>query len=171
VEWADERALDGSGQCALVVGSGLGDDAELVAAHGFDTTAFDVAPSAIAAAQRRFPGSPVKYLAADLLDPPAEWVRAFDLVVESLTVQSLPDPPRAEAIARVSRMVAPGGSLLVIAAARDEADGPVSGPPWPLIRREIDAFASDGLEPVRIEHLPDAAEPGEHRWRAEFRRP
>jgi len=33
---------------ALVVGSGLGDDAEHVASLGFDTLAFDVSPTAIA---------------------------------------------------------------------------------------------------------------------------
>jgi hypothetical protein len=38
------------------------------------------------------------------------------LVVESLTVQSLPRQLRAAAIARVREVVAPGGTLLVIAA-------------------------------------------------------
>ena len=65
-------------------------------------------------------------------------------------------------------MVAPGGTLLVVATARDEADGPVDGPPWPLTRGEVEAFASDGLEAVGIE---DVRWPGVPvRWRAEFRR-
>jgi 2-polyprenyl-3-methyl-5-hydroxy-6-metoxy-1,4-benzoquinol methylase len=74
----------GSGR-ALVVGCGLGDDAEHVASLGFTTVAFDVAPSAIAAARRRFPNSTVEYVTADLLAPPASWARAFDLVVEVFT--------------------------------------------------------------------------------------
>ena len=168
VEWAQARGLDGEGRRALVVGSGLGDDAEYVAGLGFDTVAFDVAASAVRAAQRRFPDSKVRYVAADLLDPPVAWREAFDLVVESLTVQSLPDPPRRAAIARVADLVAPGGTLLVIASGREAAHGPVQGPPWPLTRAEIDAFATGGLRPVRIEHIPDA---GELRWRAEFARP
>ena len=65
-------------------------------------------------------------------------------------------------------MVAPGGTLIVIASARDE-QGPDEGPPWPLTRAEIDAFAADGLEPVRVEDVRDAQAP--RRWRAEFRRP
>jgi ketosteroid isomerase-like protein len=44
-------------------------------------------PTAIAAARRRFPGSVVRYQTADLLDPPPPWQQAFDLVVESLTLQ------------------------------------------------------------------------------------
>lgn len=169
VEWG--AGIDGGGRRALVVGAGLGADAEYVAGLGFETVAFDVSATAIRTARRRFPDSRVDYVAADLLDPPAEWREAFDLVVESLTVQSLPDPPRRDAIAQVGRMVAPGGTLLVIATARDEADGPVHGPPWPLTRAEVESFASGGLEPRRIEDLRDSEQPDIHRWRAEFERP
>ena len=167
--WMSELGLRGDGRRALVVGSGPGDDAELVAALGFDTVAFDIAPSAISMARARFPGSVVHYRTADLLDPPVEWVRAFDLVVEVFTVQSLPDPPRSQAIVNVSRMVAPGGMLLVVAAVRDV--DPLSGPPWPLARGELEAFATGGLEPVRIERVAAPGKPGEQRWRAQFARP
>ena len=166
VEWAAARELRGEGRRAIVVGCGLGDDAELIAGLGFATVAFDVAPTAVAAAQRRFPGSVVEYVAADLLDLPPAWERAFDLVFDSRTFQSLPDPPRAAAIAQAARLVAPGGTLLVLANARDEADGPVEGPPWPLTRAEIDAFAAGPLDAVRVEDLLDRSGPY---WRAEFR--
>jgi SAM-dependent methyltransferase len=169
VEWAQARAGDGRGRRALVVGSGLGDDAEHVAGQGFDTVAFDVSPTAIRAARARFPASAVRYRAADLLDPPPEWRAAFDLVVESLTVQALPDAVRPRAIANVAAMVAPGGTLVVIAAARDEREA-ASGPPWPLTRAEIDAFATAGIRAVRIELLGGPAEPDERRWRAELER-
>jgi SAM-dependent methyltransferase len=168
VQWA--AGVHGGGRRALVVGSGLGADAEYVAGLGFATVAFDVSATAIRTARRRFPDSQVDYVAADLLDPPPEWREAFDLVVESLTVQSLPDPPRRDAIAQVGRMVAPGGTLLVIATARD-GDGPVQGPPWPLTRAEVESFAAGGLVPVRIEDLRDAEQPEIHRWRAQFARP
>ena len=83
---------------------------------------------------------------------------------DALTVQSLPDAVRPLAIRNVGRLVAPRGTLLVVASARDEADGPVDGPPWPLTRAEVESFASGGVEAVRIEELPGP------RWRAEFRR-
>jgi len=166
VEWAAARDLRGDGRRAIVVGCGLGDDAEHIAGLGFATVAFDIAPTAVAAARRRFPDSAVRYVAADLLDPPPEWEGAFDLVFESRTIQSLPDPPRAAAIAQVARLVAPGGRQLVLANARDSADGPVDGPPWPLTRAEIDAFADGRLDVVRVEGLPDRSGPY---WRAEFR--
>jgi SAM-dependent methyltransferase len=151
---------------ALVVGAGLGDDAEYVAGLGYATVAFDVSESAVRLAQERFPGSGVRYQAADLLAPPAEWRQAFDLVVEIMTVQALPEPLHAQAIARVAEFVRPGGTLLVIASGREEG-GPVFAPPWPLTPSEIAAFAADGLETGKIEDLRDGER---HRWRAAFHR-
>jgi SAM-dependent methyltransferase len=170
-EWADERALHGDGLTALVVGCGLGRDAEYLAGLGFDTDAFDISASAIEVARRRHPNSAVRYVVADLLDPPSSWLASFDLVVESMNVQALPDPPRRRAIGNVGRLVAPGGKLVVIALGRDDSRGPVQGPPWPLDRDEIDAFAVEDLRPVRVEDVHEGGQPGPHRWRAEFHRP
>jgi SAM-dependent methyltransferase len=166
VEWAEARALEGGGRRAVVVGAGLGEDAEYLSARGFDTVAFDVAATALKLAAQRFPGSRVDYRVADLLDPPPVWRRAFDLVFESLTVQSMPPDLHEAAIARVGELVAPGGTLLVVAAGRDE-DAAAAGPPWPLTRGELDAFAAGGLQVKRIEELRD---PSVFRWRAEYRR-
>jgi SAM-dependent methyltransferase len=168
--WADATGVDGGGRRALVVGCGLGEDAEFVAALGFDTVAFDVSASAIRAARRRFPDSAVRYMTADLLDPPPSWRCAFDLVVESMTLQALPDPPRRYAIPNVGHMVAPGGTLLVIARARDDDSEPDDGPPWSLTRAEIDALTGTGLRSVQIEEIRNDGPPPTHRWRAEFRR-
>ena len=169
VAWAEARGLAGDGRRALVVGSGLGDDAEYIARLGFGTVAFDIAPTAIAAARRRFPDSAVDYVVADLLDPPAAWRRAFDFVLESITVQALPPSLHPAAIAAVAGMVAPGGTLLVISAGREEGE-PADGPPWPLTRAEIDAFAAGGLAPVGMEELRDASDPAYRRWRVEYAR-
>jgi SAM-dependent methyltransferase len=169
-QWAQARGLDGHGFRAVVVGCGLGGDAAYIAGLGFDTVAFDVAASAIESARWRFPESPVQYRTANLLDLPDAWSEAFDLVIESLTVQSLPDAVRPEAIANVGKLVAPGGTLIVVATARGDEDSAQDGPPWPLSRAEINAFATGGLRSVRIESLPHGDQPSVCRWRAEFRR-
>lgn len=165
--WAQAQRIAGHGRRAVVAGCGLGADAEYVAGLGFGTTAFDIAGTAIREARRRYPHTPVRYQIADLLNPPPQWLRAFDLVVEIITVQALPDPPRRQAIVNVGRLVAPGGTLLAIAAARDETAGEQSGPPWPLTRGEIDAFATDGLTPIDVELITDG---DTARWRASFHR-
>jgi hypothetical protein len=165
--WAREHDVQGAGRRALVVGAGLGDDAEFVAGLGFDTVAFDFAPTAVAMVRERFPSSPVEYVVADLLDPPAEWSRAFDLVVESLTVQSLPPAMHPAASERVGEFVAPGGTLLVVSVARRD-DEEVDGPPWPLTRAEIEAFTADRLELRRLDELPDHDGRAMRWWRAEL---
>jgi SAM-dependent methyltransferase len=158
----------GAGRRALVVGCGLGRDAEYLAGLGYATTAFDIAATAVRVARERHPDSPVDYRVADLLDPPAAWRRAFDLVLESNNVQALPPPLRQRAIAAPATFVAGSGTLLVLAAAAAEGDG--DGPPWPLTRAEIDAFATDGLRQVSAEEIPAPDDPLTVRWRAVYTR-
>ena len=169
VEWARERQP--KGQSAIVIGCGHGRDAEFVAGLGFDTTAFDVSATAVRQAIGRHPDSAVRYVVADLLDPPSPWRAEFDLVVESMTVQALPDPPRGQAISNIADLVAPGGTLIAIALAHNGQTDRDDGPPWSLDRSEIDAFAARGLHPVRVEEIGDPGPDAVRRWRAEFRRP
>ena len=166
VDWV-ERQPATSG-LTLVVGSGLGDDAAFLAAHGYRVIAFDISRSAIESARRRFPTSPVDFRIADLLNPPAEWRQHFDLVVETYTTQSLPVRLRPTVVLHVGRFVAPGGKLVVLAVARD-VDQAVDGPPWPLSRADIESFAVEGLEVLSLDEIRDP--PGTHHWRAVFSRP
>jgi SAM-dependent methyltransferase len=166
VDWV-ERQPATSG-LTLVVGSGLGDDAAFLAAHGYRVIAFDISQSAIESARHRFPTSPVDFRVADLLNPPPEWRQHFDLVVETYTTQSLPVRLRPTVVLHVGRFVAPGGQLVVLAVARD-GDGPIDGPPWPLSRSDIESFAVEGLEVLSLEEIRDP--PGTHHWRAVFSRP
>ena len=165
VEWCERSGRRGNQARALVVGSGPGHDAELLSRLGFATTAFDVSPTAVAATRARFPDSRVDYVAADLLALPAEWHRAFALVVEIFTVQSLPRSLREQVTTAVCDTVSPGGTLLVIQAVSESGGVTEAGPPWPLTAGEIRAFGRDGLVSVSIEELDEP-----HRWRAEFRR-
>ena len=164
VEWVEAHDLAGGGREALVVGCGYGADAELLQGLGFRTTAFDFAPTAIAGARRKHPASEVTYLVADVLDLPREWENRFDLVVESLTVQSMPPAQHASATRSIAALVAPGGTLLVLATTREDGSE-VTGPPWPLTRAEVEAFADGDLVIRRLERLEDGAW-----WRVELAR-
>lgn len=164
VEWAEAQDLAGDGREALVVGCGYGADAEFLTSLGFRTTAFDFAPTAIAGAKRKHPDTQVTYLVADVLDLPPEWRGRFDLVVESLTVQSMPPEQHAVATRNIARLVAPHGTLLVLATTREE-DTDVTGPPWPLTRSEVEAFASGDLVLRRLERIENGSW-----WRAEVTR-
>ncbi len=166
VEWAAAQPAPGAAHRALVVGCGLGEDAAHLSRLGWGVTAFDVSPSAITAARRRFPTVPADFRVADLLNPPEEWTGRFNLVLESLTTQSLPVRLRPTVTRHVRRFVAPGGTLLVLTVAEDEHSS--SGPPWPLTRQEVEAFAGEGLRCVAIEEL--RTPPDLRWWRAQFER-
>jgi SAM-dependent methyltransferase len=158
------------GRLAVVVGCGLGEDAELVARHGYTTTAFDVAPTAVELARDRHPGSTVTYAVADLLALPPDWSGGFDLVVDIFTVQALPPALHQQAAAAVADLVAPGGTLLVIAVRRAGSGvlPDAEGPPWPLSRDELQGFAVGDLGLADLEET-DAE--GFVLWRAVFARP
>lgn len=168
--WLDREQKDGAGKRALVIGCGLGADAEELSRRGFRVTAFDVSPSAIAIAAERFPDSEVRYVAADLLQPPADWTRSYDLVHEAYTLQVLSRRLRAQAMGQMAGFVSPGGILLLIARARGEAEEP-GQMPWPLTRTELEMFRSSGLEKIAIEDYLDDEKPPVRRFRAAFSRP
>ncbi len=111
-DWLTNHQPLASGQKALVIGCGLGDDAEALAHQGFEVTAFDISPSDRAWCQERFPNSTVDYVVADLLAIPSQWHQAFNFVFECRNIQSLPLNVRSCVISSVAFVVAPGGTML-----------------------------------------------------------
>jgi Methyltransferase domain len=165
VEWLARDGRSGDVARAIVVGCGLGDDLEELRQLGFDVVGFDVAPSAIEWARRRFPDQADRFFVANLLELPKALVGAFAFVFEAYTVQALPDTVRDAAIDGVASLVAPGGTLLVVCSARDEDDDPGSLP-WPLTRTQLERFPQNGLREQRFEDLPDA--PLRREFRVEY---
>ncbi len=169
INWLNREQPRLAGKKALVVGCGLGDDAELLSRWQFDVTAFDISPSAIAWAQKRFTSTRVKYVAADLFATPSNWTQGWDFVFEAYTVQPLPMRLRSAALAAVARLVAPGGQLLFISRAR-EPDEQTDGPPWPLTRDDIAELTRDGLNVSSFEDYMDDEDPPVRRFRVVLNR-
>ena len=162
--WAEREGLDGAGRRAVVIGCGLGADAEYLASLGFTTTAFDISPTAVEVARGRNLGSSVDFRVADLLPLPEEWSRSFDLVVEIFTLLALPDPPRERAADAVTGLVAPGGTLLAVAFRYADSGSAEVGPPFPLDRHFMESLGRGGLHAVELEEIDGP------RWRATYRR-
>jgi SAM-dependent methyltransferase len=166
-----ERARDGSGRRAVVVGAGLGADAELLASRGYRTVAFDLASSAVALARSRHPATAVDYRVADLLDLPHDLVGAFDLVVDVFTVQALPRTLRDEAVAGVRSLLAPGGELLAVQFVLPDGADVGQGPPWLLTREEVESFAAGDVRQESLVQVPHPLRPdGPRTWVGVFRR-
>jgi SAM-dependent methyltransferase len=170
IEFWKVHPLETAGKRAIVIGSGLGDDAEQLAAWGFATTGFDISKTAIEATKKRYPETRVEYVVADLFDPPPAWLRAFDFVLEIYTVQALVGELRSKAIGAIAQFVAPGGRLFVIARGREENEPEGQGPPWPLTRAEMDGFRRAGLEEESFEDYAEPEPPWVRRFRALYRR-
>lgn len=147
VEWIDGLPDEQCSGRALDIACGLGDNAAHMARAGFNVTAFDIAPTAIEWAKGRYPELGIDWQVANLIEPPEEWLGAFDLVNETYTLQALRPPHREEAIALLPGLLAPGGRLLVIARGR-HADEPENPPPWPLLRDELAPLTARGLREV-----------------------
>lgn len=171
VQFWQQHPLETTGNPALVIGSGFGDDAEQLAKWGFKTTGFDIAPTAIELTRKRYPDSAVDYVLADLFDPPRSWIGAFDFVLEIYTIQSFTGDLRAKSIEAISKFVAPGGRLLLIARGREKGQPEVSGPPWPLTREELERFHHAGLEVELFEDYAEPEPPWVRRFRVLYRQP
>lgn len=153
VDWLDTLGPTAE-QRALVVGCGLGDDAEEVGRRGYQVTAFDLSPTAIGWCRTRSPDSTVDYLVADVLDLAADWQAAFDVVVEFNTIQSIEPALRPAVIGAIAGTVAAGGRLFVRAMLR--ADGsPALSRPWPVSRTELSDFVGAGLREISYEVATD----------------
>lgn len=154
VEWLDRSAIRGDNRSCLVVGCGLGDDAEYLARCGFQVTAFDISPTAIAWCRRRFPQTQVDYRVVDLFNPPTAWQHRFDLVTEIYTIQALPAQIRPTAIANIGNFVAPNGNLIVVCRGRNP-DEPAANLPFPLTQQELTEFEATGLAQISFEDFVD----------------
>ncbi len=138
---------------ALVIGCGLGDDSEILAAKKAQVTAFDIAPSSIEWCRKRFQNSSVNYLVADLLSLDDSWKNSFDLIFESRTIQALPIQIRREVIEAIATLLKPGGTLLIVTRLRETEEIP-DGPPWAVSQQELSQLYEYGYQEVsRIPYL------------------
>lgn len=164
------RLADWSAGRALVVGCGYGHDAAHLADRGYRVSGFDLSPTAVAAAARAYPH--IDFRVADVLDPPAEWAGAFDVVFEAYTVQVLRGDDRAAAIRSIAGFLAPGGRLLVVGF-RARPDDEPDRIALPLTAAELAAFTGHGLDLRSVAEEPPREDAPPPRWHyvAEYRRP
>ncbi|KXK03888.1 MAG: type 11 methyltransferase [Acidobacteria bacterium OLB17] len=167
--WADSIGLKGDGRSALVVGCGLGDDANFLADLGFKVTAFDLSPAAIAWAKKLYPRSEITFETANLFEPFRGWLGAFDFVLEIYTIQPLPLEWREKVIDSIARFVAEKGELVVVTRGRED-DEAVNAVPWPLSRKDLSRFEANGL--TEVEHIiyPPEEEGEPDRWLVRYTR-
>ena len=160
--WCERESLPRPGARVVVIGCGLGDDAEYLAARGAVVTAFDLSETAIQWCRDRFPQSTVTYTVANLL----EFTGNFDLAVEIYTLQAMPPALRTRAIEAAGNLAR---DLLIICRGREESD-PLVDLPWPLTRADLEPLTDLGLTMETFEDFDDPFDPGKRRFRVYCRR-
>jgi hypothetical protein len=167
VSWQSRNKV--SAGRALVIACGLGDDAEFLAEHGMEVTAFDISQTCVDWCKERFPKSPVAYQCEDLFELPQEWRGHFDFIFEANTLQCLPESEQATAMGCIADCLAVDGDLLICARLREDDDerGEL---PWPLRERDFNSLEQAGLKKANWEDFVDNEDPPVRRVRVLYRR-
>jgi len=136
------------GKRAVVLGCGTGTNAIYLAQSGFDVTAIDVAPTALAVAEAKAKevGVSVRWLLADVLRPPK--LEPFDFVFDRGCYHGV-RRQSAAAYARTLRALTRPGSRILILAGNATEPPPHYGPPR-VHEREIRADFAEGFELVQL---------------------
>jgi len=142
-----------TGARALVVGCGRGNEARMLADHGAEVTAIDIAPSAIQQAQAIVSpsSSSINYQLGDVFDlrrePPA-----YDLIVEHTCFCAIDPKRRDDFVEAVADALHPGGVLVGLF----YAHGRDGGPPFTVSAEEVRARFGDRFVIDRLELAADS---------------
>ncbi len=169
VRFAEKTNLKGNNRKALVVGSGLGDDAKYLHDLGFDVTAFDISKTAIDWAKKLHLQTDIKFFVADLFDTPKEWYQAFDYVLEVYTIQPLPLEIRSNVIDSIANFVKKDGTLLVVTRGREDDEVPLELP-WALSKKDLSRFLENNLKQTHFEEMLGDEEEQIRRYVVEYKR-
>jgi SAM-dependent methyltransferase len=160
---------------ALDLGCGTGTDTVYLATHGWDVTAVDMTPAALAAARRNATGAGVspRFIQGDVTRLHELGVGdGYSLLLDFGCFHTLPEDRRPAYVSEVSRAAAPGATLLLFGFRRpiapmhagitaDEVPQRFSDAGWQLVSAE--RASAEAM------HLPRAAERFEL-WRYQLRR-
>jgi SAM-dependent methyltransferase len=142
--WLQQNPIIVPKKSAIVIGCGVGDDAEEISKFGYKVTAFDISLNAIELCKNRYPDTKVNYLVADLFEYPKEWFENFDLVYECNTIQVLPGKYRTKALDAMVSFLTLNAYILVSCRSRNSGEQK-DDIPLPLDKNEIDGFIRSGL--------------------------
>ena len=141
ITWLKKNPIEKFNNKAIVIGCGVGDDAQALSDYGYEVTAFDISQEAINLCIKRYPNSKVNYCVADLFDYSKQWIGNFDLVYECNTIQVLPNEYRINARKAISQFLSKNGNVLVSCRSRKEKEQE-NDIPLPLDLKEINEFVS-----------------------------
>ena len=149
---------------------GSGTDAVFLAVHGFDVTAIDVAPTALAQAKQKATkaGVSVRWILADVLNPPN--LKPFDFLYDRGCYHVVRDQNLTAYLETIRHISRPGSQFLLLSARREEEAAPGSpGVTEEELRYDfLPFFDVEWLRAIRLQsNEPGSSPPG---WCALLRR-
>ena len=147
----------------LVIGCGLGDDAEYLSDCGGKVDAFDLSETAIEMCKKRFPNSKVNYFQADLFALPESMKGHYDFIFEAYTLQAMPTDYRDKGIIVIPDLLSKNGFLYMICRGRDHHEE-ISRLPFPISKEELEPFKVKVKE-ILFEDFHDQEDPPKRRFR------
>lgn len=137
-DWLDQPQAPNHGR-VIVLGCGRGHDARLFAHKGFEVTAIDYAPSAIAEAQAaaEAEGLSIRFLQRDIFALTPDYANYFDYVVEHTCFCALAPHLRDRYVDLTHTLLKPGGLLLGIFFTHNRPGGPPYGTTPDALRQQF----------------------------------
>jgi SAM-dependent methyltransferase len=115
---------------ALELGCGTGTDTVYLATHGWDVTAVDMVPKALATARRKASAAGVapRFVQGDVTRLSDLGIGdGYDLVLDFGCFHTLPEDRRPDYVAGVSRAAVPGATMLLYGFKRPPKAAPIHG--------------------------------------------
>ncbi|OGG44845.1 MAG: hypothetical protein A3F84_00505 [Candidatus Handelsmanbacteria bacterium RIFCSPLOWO2_12_FULL_64_10] len=138
------RAVRGArlpkGTRALTPGCGRGHEALFLAREGFEVTAVDFAPGAVAYLKARAGGLPIQALERDLFSLGEDMAGRFDLVVEHTCFCAIPVEMRDAYAEVVAKVLTDSGRIIGLFYETEKEDGPPFRTTDEDVRRHFEGY-------------------------------
>ena len=145
------RTGPGAGRTVLIPGCGSGYEIAAFDAAGFNVTAIDFSPAAIARA-RRLLGRPSRKILRAEFFAYTFGRRRFDLIYERTFLCALPPKRWSEYAKRMAALLAPGARLVGTFFFGKAA----GGPPFPIARRRLNELLRGAFRRTRTDEVGDS---------------
>lgn len=157
LEWVSQNKPAGR---ALVPGCGVGHDVAMLAQHGLEAYGLDIAPTAIAMAQKAYPQLADCFLLADLFEPPTDLLGSFDFLFEHTCLCALPPEWRVRYEKAAHELLKPGGLLVGVWFMNPEMDPGEQGPPFGIEVTELSTLFDESRWEISEDRVPEVGYDG-----------
>lgn len=154
----------------LIPGCGIGYEAAFLAQAGWDVTAIDFSPAAVASARAAIGVWGKHVVEADFFQYQPQ--RTLDLIYERAFLCALPAAMRADIVARWAALLPAGGLLAGFFYTDNSPERSLKGPPFSIQADELQALISPYFQLLEDTGVDDsiAAFAGKERWQVWRRR-